>query len=79
MPILHHGTTQKIHHFKLKPFENAAGSQSWRLTITNVVGTLRLLDFCRRMIFPTFVFASSFSVYGPVSLLPFAEDGPTAP
>ena len=47
--------------------------------ITNVVGTLRLLDFCRRMNVPTFVFASSSSVYGPESPLPFAEDGPTDP
>jgi UDP-glucuronate 4-epimerase len=47
--------------------------------MTNVVGTLRLLDFCRRMNVPTFVFASSSSVYGPESPLPFAEDGPTDP
>jgi UDP-glucuronate 4-epimerase len=47
--------------------------------ITNVIGTLCLLDFCRRMNVPTFVFASSSSVYGPDSPLPFAEDGPTDP
>jgi len=46
---------------------------------TNVIGTLRLLDFCRRMDVPTFVFASSSSIYGPDSPLPFAEDGPTDP
>ncbi len=47
--------------------------------MTNVIGTLRLLDFCRRMHVPTFVFASSSSIYGPNSPLPFAEDGPTDP
>jgi nucleoside-diphosphate-sugar epimerase len=30
--------------------------------ITNVIGTIRLLDFCRRMAIPSFVFASSSSV-----------------
>ena len=46
---------------------------------TNVNGTLRLLEFCRTMGVPHFVFASSSSVYGPNSPLPFTEDGPTDP
>jgi NAD dependent epimerase/dehydratase family enzyme len=46
---------------------------------TNVKGTLRLLKYCRSMGVPHFVFASSSSVCGPVSPLPFTEDGPTAP
>ena len=41
---------------------------------TNVNGTLRLLEFCRSMGVPHFVFASSSSVYGPTSPLPFNED-----
>ena len=47
--------------------------------LTNVTGTLRLLDHCRRFGTPHFVFASSSSVYGPDSPLPFAEDGPADP
>jgi UDP-glucuronate 4-epimerase len=46
---------------------------------TNVCGTLRLLEYCRSMQVPHFVFASSSSVYGPDAPLPFTEDGPTDP
>ena len=46
---------------------------------TNVIGTIRLLEHCRRMGIPHFVFASSSSVYGPDAPLPFSEDGPTNP
>jgi nucleoside-diphosphate-sugar epimerase len=37
---------------------------------TNVIGTIRLLDHCRKMGTPHFVFASSSSVYGPDTPLP---------
>jgi nucleoside-diphosphate-sugar epimerase len=47
--------------------------------ITNVLGTIRLLDFCRRMAIPSFVFASSSSVYGPDTPLPAREDHPANP
>ena len=47
--------------------------------ITNVIGTIRLLEFCRRMAVPTFVFASSSSVYGPDTPLPAREDYPANP
>ena len=40
---------------------------------TNVVGTIRLLEFCRHMGVPHFVFASSSSVYGPETPLPAEE------
>ena len=46
---------------------------------TNVIGTIRLLEHCRRIGIPHFVFASSSSVYGPDAPLPFSEDGPTNP
>jgi hypothetical protein len=42
---------------------------------TNVIGTIRLLEHCRRMGIPHFVFASSSSVYGTDAPLPFSEDG----
>ena len=41
--------------------------------MTNVVGTLRLLEHSRRMGTPHFVFASSSSVYGPDTPLPAEE------
>jgi UDP-glucuronate 4-epimerase len=41
--------------------------------LTNVTGTLRLLDHCRRFGTPHFVFASSSSVYGPDTPLPAEE------
>lgn len=41
--------------------------------ITNVVGTLRLLEHCRQFGTPHFVFASSSSVYGPDTPLPAEE------
>ena len=47
--------------------------------ITNVIGTIRLLEFCRRMGVPRFVFASSSSVYGPDTPLPAREDHPANP
>ena len=46
---------------------------------TNVVGTIRLLEFCRRMGVPRFVFASSSSVYGPDTPLPAEESTPANP
>ena len=47
--------------------------------ITNVIGTIRLLEFCRRMGIPQFVFASSSSVYGPETPLPAKESTPAKP
>ena len=47
--------------------------------ITNVNGTIRLLEFCRRMSIPRFVFASSSSVYGPDTPLPAEESTPANP
>ena len=47
--------------------------------ITNVIGTIRLLEFCRRMGVPRFVFASSSSVYGPDTPLPAEESTPANP
>ena len=47
--------------------------------ITNVIGTIRLLEFCRRMGIPHFVFASSSSVYGPDTPLPAEESTPANP
>ncbi len=47
--------------------------------ITNVTGTIRLLEFCRRMGVPHFVFASSSSVYGPETPLPAEESTPANP
>ena len=46
---------------------------------TNVTGTLRILEHCRIHGIRRFVFASSSSVYGPDSPLPFSEGGPTDP
>ncbi|RYD35488.1 MAG: NAD-dependent epimerase/dehydratase family protein [Verrucomicrobiaceae bacterium] len=40
---------------------------------TNVIGTIRLLDHCRKTGTPHFVFASSSSVYGPDTQLPAKE------
>ena len=47
--------------------------------ITNVIGTIRLLEFCRRMSIPHFILASSSSVYGPDTPLPAREDHPANP
>lgn len=47
--------------------------------ITNVIGTIRLLDHCRKMGTPQFVFASSSSVYGPDTPLPAEETTPPDP
>lgn len=46
---------------------------------TNVIGTIRLLEHCRRNGIPQFVFASSSSVYGPATPLPFIETATPAP
>jgi UDP-glucuronate 4-epimerase len=46
---------------------------------TNGIGTIRLLEFCRRMGIPHFVFASSSSVYGPDTPLPAEESTQTNP
>lgn len=43
-------------------------------TSTNVDGTTRLLELCRRHEIRSFTFASSSSVYGERSLVPFRED-----
>lgn len=43
---------------------------------TNVLGTLNLLELCRSRSIPRFVLASSSSVYGDTSAIPFREDAP---
>ncbi len=47
--------------------------------VTKVIGTIRLLEFCRRMGVPNFVFATSSSVYGPDTPLPAEESTPANP
>ncbi|MFY9225960.1 MAG: GDP-mannose 4,6-dehydratase [Blastocatellia bacterium] len=42
----------------------------------NVIGTIHLLELCRQMPVKNFVFASSSSVYGVNSKLPFSETDP---
>ncbi|MCX6031414.1 MAG: GDP-mannose 4,6-dehydratase [Chloroflexi bacterium] len=46
----------------------------WIYVETNTVGTLNLLEFCRQQGVPKFVLASSSSVYGRESRLPYRED-----
>ena len=46
---------------------------------TNVLGTIRMLEFARQMAVPTFVFASSSSVYGRGGRLPFQESDHPVP
>jgi UDP-glucuronate 4-epimerase len=41
---------------------------------TNVIGTINLLDFCRRRGVKKFVLASSSSVYGAQGSMPYSED-----
>jgi UDP-glucuronate 4-epimerase len=44
---------------------------------TNVLGTLTLLEACRKHGTPRFVFASSSSIYGAANRVPFREDDPS--
>ena len=46
---------------------------------TNVIGTIRLLEFCREQSIKRFIFASSSSVYGPDAPLPTPETAPCDP
>ena len=46
---------------------------------TNVLGTIRLLEFCREQSIKRFIFASSSSVYGPDAPLPTPETAPCDP
>ena len=46
----------------------------WIYFDTNMVGTLNLLEWCRQQGVPKFVLASSSSVYGRDSRLPYQED-----
>lgn len=45
-------------------------------TDVNIVGTMNLLDFAAARNVPTFLFASSSSVYGNSKTVPFVEDDP---
>jgi nucleoside-diphosphate-sugar epimerase len=49
----------------------------WIYVRTNVVGTLNLLDLCRRRGIPKFVLASTSSLYGASCPQPFREDADT--
>jgi nucleoside-diphosphate-sugar epimerase len=49
----------------------------WIYVDTNVTGALNLLEFCRNRGIPKFVFASSSSVYGAESAIPYREDQDT--
>ena len=46
---------------------------------TNVLGTIRLLEFCREKNIKQFVFASSSSIYGPNRGVPSIESDPPNP
>lgn len=48
----------------------------WAYLSTNAAGTLNLLELCRRSGTKKFVLASSSSVYGRTTALPFREDQP---
>ncbi len=57
-----------------------AASENPRLAIdVNVVGTLNVLEACRRVGCSRLVYASSAAVYGEPVKLPVAEDHPTVP
>ena len=49
----------------------------WVYVDTNIVGTLNLLDLCRRHGVGKFVLASTSSLYGADNPVPFSEDAPT--
>lgn len=49
----------------------------WVYVDTNIVGTLNLLELCRRDGVEKFVLASTSSLYGGDNPVPFAEDAPT--
>lgn len=49
----------------------------WVYVGTNVLGTLNLLDLCRRDGVDKFVLASTSSLYGANTPVPFCEDAPT--
>ena len=49
----------------------------WVYVDTNIVGTLNLLDLCRRDGVGKFVLASTSSLYGGSNPVPFSEDAPT--
>ncbi len=49
----------------------------WVYVDTNIVGTLNLLDLCRRDGVDKFVLASTSSLYGAGNPVPFSEDAPT--
>ena len=49
----------------------------WVYVDTNIVGTLNLLDLCRRDGVGKFVLASTSSLYGADNPVPFSEDAPT--
>ena len=49
----------------------------WVYVDTNIVGTLNLLDLCRRDGVGKFVLASTSSLYGANTPVPFSEDAPT--
>jgi nucleoside-diphosphate-sugar epimerase len=56
----------------------ASVENPWVYLDTNVTGTLNLLEFCRSRGVPKFVLASSSSVYGVESSIPYREDQDTS-
>ena len=55
----------------------ASVADPWIYYQTNVLGTLNLLECCRRFEIPKFVLASSSSLYGANNPLPYREDANT--
>jgi nucleoside-diphosphate-sugar epimerase len=56
----------------------ASVENPWVYLDTNVTGALNLLEFCRSRGVPKFVLASSSSVYGAESSIPYREDQDTS-
>jgi nucleoside-diphosphate-sugar epimerase len=55
----------------------ASVENPWEYYDTNVIGTLNLLECCRQAGVPKFVLASSSSVYGASSAMPYSEGAST--
>ncbi len=73
------GPFERIDHFAALSSVLESAEKPEAYFENNVLGTLHLLEACRAHNVPSFLFASSSTVYGRASVLPTPEDAPLSP
>jgi len=74
-----HGPFDRIDHLAADPHVKESAERPLENFQNNVVGTLNMLEACRKHNVPSFLFTSTSTVYGRAKVIPTPEDAPFLP